>query len=222
MNDIIPAVLPHSFEDVVQSLARLRGCTALVQLDICDGMFVTSRTWPLNPTDRAGFADIVRGEIGLPYWEDFSYEVDLMVHSPEKYLSTWIAVGATRAVVHLESRHNWADIKEAAGETVELGLAIDLDPPYEKLETYVPRVEYLQIMGIPRLGKQGTELDERVYPLLSRVRSDFPDVTIQIDGGVSLDNARALLDAGADRLVVGSKIVNAPSPQDALKDFQNV
>lgn len=222
MNEIIPAILPHTFDDLAMSLSRLRGAVRLVQIDICDGMFVTSRTWPMNPKDRSHFAEILKGDEGLPYWQDFDFELDLMAHAPEKHLSQWIAAGISRAVIHLESRHSWEDVRSATGDSIELGLAIDLDPPYEKLHAYVPRVDYLQIMGIPRLGRQGTELDERVYALIARVRADYPGVTIQIDGGVTLDNARALLDAGADRLVVGSKIVGSPSPKDALKDFQSV
>ena len=114
---------------------------------------------------------------------------------------------------------SWQELKDAVGDTAEIGLAIDLDPPYEKLATYLPRVDYLQIMGIARLGRQGTELDDRVYALIAQVRSDFPDVTIQIDGGVTLENARTLLDAGADRLVVGSAIIRDVSPKDAYRRF---
>ena len=221
MNEIIPAVLPRTYEDLEIALGRMVGAVPLVQIDICDGVFVDSRTWPLNPEDRGHFAAIVRGDEGLPYWSEFNFELDLMVHNPEKYISSWISAGIVRAVIHLESHHNWDEIKLATGDSLEIGLAIDLDPPYEKLESYIPRVDYVQIMGIAKLGKQGTELDQRVYPLIKRVRADYPDVTIQIDGGVTLDNARMLLECGADRLAVGSKIVGAAMPKDAIKDFQN-
>jgi ribulose-phosphate 3-epimerase len=222
MNTIIPAVLPRTYEDLELALGRMIGAASLVQIDLCDGVFVDNRTWPLNPEDRGHFASIVRGDEGLPYWSEFNFEIDLMVHNPENYITSWISAGITHAVIHLESRHNWDELKLATGGSVELGIAIDLDPPYEKLESYVPRVDYVQIMGIAKLGKQGSVLDERVYPLIKRVRADFPDVTIQIDGGVTMDNARMLLDCGADRLVVGSKIVDAAMPKDAIKDFQNV
>lgn len=222
MNDIIPAFPPVSFEDLETRLGRIRGAVPLVQIDVGDGVFVTNRSWPMNPEDRARFVGIVKGVEGLPYWEDFNYEVDLMVHYPEKYLSAWISVGITRAIIHLESHHDWVAVRDAAGDSLELGLAIDLSPPYEKLHDYISRVEYVQIMGIPRLGHQGEELDERVYDLIRRVRGDFPDVTIQIDGGVTVENARALLDAGADRLAVGSQIFNAIDPKEVIKDLQNL
>lgn len=176
----------------------------------------------MNPGDRTHFAEILKGEEGLPYWQDFNFEIDLMVHNPEKFLSQWVAVGIDRAVVHLESKHNWHEVQDAAGGTVSLGLAIDLDPPFEKLHSYITRVDYIQIMGIGRLGRQGSELDERVFEVVRKIRAEFPDVTIQIDGGVSLENASRLLDAGADRLVVGSHIFEASDPKAALKEFQNL
>lgn len=219
MNEIIPAVLPRTYEELAVGLGRLREGPHWVQIDICDGAFVNSRTWPLNPGDRSHFAEIVRGDEGLPEWQHFNFEVDLMVHYPEKHISNWISAGIGRAVLHLESHHNWEEFKDAVGETAEIGLAIDLDPPYEKLTSYIPRVDYLQIMGIAKLGVQGSELDERVYTLVDKVRADFPDVTLQIDGGVTLENAKALLDHGVDRLVVGSAIGRAASPKEAYEHF---
>lgn len=219
MNDIVPAILPNTFEELEVGLARLVDGPRYVQIDVCDGLFVTSRTWPLHPQDRAHFADIIKGEEGLPHWQEFNFEVDLMTHCPEKHVTQWVAAGVFRVVFHLESKHNFVELKDAIGDTAEIGIAIDLDPPYEKLATYVPNVDYIQIMGIAKLGQQGTVLDERVYTLIARVRADFPDVTIQIDGGVTLENARALLDAGADRLVVGSAIARDVSPKDAYRRF---
>lgn len=219
MNDIIPAVLPNTYEELEVGLARLVGGPGYVQIDVCDGLFVTARTWPLNPRDRAHFADILKGDVGLPHWQDFNFEVDLMVHSPEKHVPNWVAAGVSRVVLHLESRHHWQEFTDGVGETAEIGLAIDLDPPYEKLALYVPRVDYLQLMGIARLGKQGTALDERVYAFIERIKHDFPNVTLQVDGGVTLENARTLLDAGVDRLVVGSAIARDVSPKDAYRHF---
>lgn len=221
MNEIIPAILPGSFDDL-SVVEQFTGVTRWVQLDICDGLFVSSRTWPLFPKDRARFARMVKGEEGLPHWQDFDFEVDLMMHHPERCIPAWLSAGAGRFVVHLESHHSWEAVRDAAGAGIEVGIAIDLDPPYEHFVATAFRADYIQIMGIAELGKQGSTLDERALPLIERVRSDFPDVTIQIDGGVTLENARSLFNAGADRLVVGSKIVRAPSPKEVLIAFQNL
>lgn len=221
MREIIPAVLPDTYEELENGLARLVGGPRMVQIDVCDGLFVTTRTWPLHPSDRAQFASLIKGDVGLPYWHEFSFEVDLMVHCPEKHVLNWIAAGVSRVVFHLESRHSWSDLRDAVGDTAEIGMAIDLDPPYEKLAAYVPRVDYVQVMGIQRLGRQGSLLDERVFALIERVKRDFPDVTLQVDGGVTEENARTLFAVGADRLVVGSAIMRSASPKEAYRRFLN-
>ncbi|MEK7530891.1 MAG: HisA/HisF-related TIM barrel protein [Patescibacteria group bacterium] len=225
MNEIIPAVLEDSYEAVSNALAALSGehlQPLTVQIDVCDGQFVRHRTWPLNPGDRTRFAQIVKGEEGMPCWQDFNFQVDLMLQDPELHISSWLAAGASAVVIHLESRHDWAAVMDAAGQAVELGLAIDLDPPWERVHAALARADFIQIMGIQRLGGQGEDLDERVYDVVKKIRTEFPDATIQIDGGVRLDNARTLFDAGVDRLVVGSAIVHADSPRQALKDFQKI
>ncbi|MEN9390475.1 MAG: hypothetical protein RLZZ283_575 [Candidatus Parcubacteria bacterium] len=225
MNEIIPAVLEDSYDAVSDRLAALSGDYAqplTVQIDVCDGQFVKRRTWPFYPRDRARFAQIVKGDEGLPQWQDFNFQIDLMVQEPESHISSWLAAGASSVVVHLESRHDWAAVMDTVGGAVELGLAIDLDPPWERVHAALVRVDFIQIMGIAHLGVQGEELDDRVYDVIKKIRAEFPDATIQIDGGVRLDNAGTLLDAGADRLIVGSGIVHANSPRQALKDFQNV
>ncbi len=222
MNDIIPAILPDTSEVLAEGLASLVGGPRFVQIDVCDGLFVTTRTWPLRPHDRIHFADVLKGEEGLPYWHEFNFEIDLMVHQPEKHVLNWVVAGVHRVVFHLKSQHNWNELHDAVGDIADIGLAVDLDPPYEKLALYVPRVDYIQVMGIAELGRQGSALDNRVFALIKRLKHDFPDVTLQVDGGVSEENARTLLDAGVDRLVVGSAIMRATSPKDAYRRFQNV
>lgn len=219
MVEIVPAILPDSFEELETRLAHLHGGPRAVQLDVCDGMFVRTRTWPYHPRDRARFTEILRGDEGLPYWQEFDFEVDLMVHHPERHVHQWVSAGVDRVVFHLRSRHDWKELSDAVGATASIGVALDLETPYERLYEYAARVDYIQIMGIQRLGVQGSELDQRVYAHVSAVRREFPDVTIQIDGGVTLENARSLIAAGADRLVVGSAIVRAESPLSAYRSF---
>ncbi len=222
MTDIIPAILPDSFEDLTERLGSIAGAARIVQIDLCDGAFNKTTTWPMHPKDREHFLNIVRGEEGLPHWQDFDFEVDLMVHHPERMLSWWIAAGIARAVIHLESLHDFGACRDAAGGSVELGIGIDLDPPWNLINSAITRADYIQVMGIGRLGRQGEPLDERVYDVIPRIKSAFPDVTLQVDGGVTLENCRALLDVGVDRFVVGSSIFSAAEPRAMLLDFQGL
>lgn len=219
--EILPAIIPQSLDELKSKLARLRGCGArMIQIDITDGMFVVNRSWPMHHGDAPSFKRIVSGDEGLPFWEEFDFEVDLMAHNPETLIPDWVRAGVSRAVIHLKSRHDFAACREAAGEAVELGIAIDLDPQHERLAQYAPHIDYIQIMGIARLGQQGEPFDERVFNVISRVRRDFPEMVIQVDGGVDDTVAADLIRAGVRRLVSGSFVLFSDSPKEAVRKLR--
>lgn len=215
MVEIIPAVLVGSLEEMRAKLARVRGVAGTVQIDLCDGFFVPTRTWPFNTSDKKSFDDMARGVTGLPYWEDFDFEIDLMVQSPEKVLPHWIKAGIARAVFHLESRHDVGELRRAA-DGIELGVALNIATPLARLDPYLDQVDYVQFMGIATIGKQGEPFDERVLETIRTFKSVHPDVVIQVDGAVDAVSAPQLIAAGATRLVSGSYIMNSDDPREAI------
>lgn len=74
-------------------------------------------------------------------------------------------------------------------------------------------------MGIERVGFQGQMFDERALEVIKALRQKYPDVDIQVDGGVSLERVASLVRAGATRLIVGSAIFSSDDPQRAYKDI---
>lgn len=222
MTEVTPAIIPESLEDLKAKLGTLRGLASVIQIDITDGMFVLSRSWPMHTSDKKGFEALVRGREGLPFKGEFSFELDCMVHAPEKILPDWVRLGITRAVFHLKSRHDFSEIKRIAGGAVELGVAVDLEPPYEKLTSYLPDIDYVQVMGIETLGKQGEPSSPRALDVVQRIKNDFPNVIIQVDGGVDVESAPALVVAGATRLVSGSYILKAENPRAAIEALRNI
>src|SRR5271154_4804508 len=89
MAEIIPAILPKNYEDLKNKIALVRGVAPVVQIDICDGNFVPSITWPflsksydetfLENNFDEHFRRILNEQEGLPFWEDIDFELDLMV-----------------------------------------------------------------------------------------------------------------------------------------------
>jgi len=216
--EIIPAIIPQSLEGLRQTIGRLRGCGAnTIQIDVTDGVFVASRSWPMNRGDMKSFEPLVFGDEGLPYWNEFNFEVDLMVHHPEKFLLQWIQAGVTRAVIHIGSEHNLAECRKIAASDIEIGIAVDLDAEYSDIAPSLEGMSYVQVMGIAELGKQGEPFDERALVLIQKLKKDFPDVTIQVDGGVSDLSAPDLIASGAERLVSGSFILESENPKEALR-----
>lgn len=232
MGAIVPAILPTSREDLEGKLAMLEGLVDTVQIDIVDGKFAETTTWPY--TDESDeFARRVAEGSSLPYLGTFRYEVDLMVQNAEEVTGLWIASGVQRLVVHAESttvlpqiisdlQVKYGHAKDFTPDLLSFGLSIGNDTDLSTLEPYIKDIDFVQFMGIANIGKQGEPFDERVLERVRTFRRLHPEMTIQVDGAVSLETAPKLLSAGVDRLVVGSALFRAPNLRDALKRFKTL
>lgn len=204
--EIIPAILPKNFQEIEEKIELIKGLAPLVQVDICDGKFVPSTTWPYWKQD-ADFEAILREERGMPEWEKVNYEFDLMIQDPsEDDARKWLSAGAERIVLHYESSEDLDPIINVLSGLVEIGIAINLKTKTEDLKKYSDKINFIQIMGIRKAGFQGQKFEPDTINKVKEVKAMFPDLKVQIDGGVTLENASLLKDVGVDRLVAGSAI----------------
>ncbi len=207
---IIPAILPKSFEELEDRFADVRGLVPWVQVDVCDGSLTPTRTWPYQKAGKSDmdFEEIVSEKKAFPFWEDLEFEAHLMVKNPERIISEWVSAGASRIIVQVEGTEHFEKCVEALAGRVPLGVSIALDTPLETLEPIAKEVSVIQSMGwnFSNLGRQGIFIDEKVFERISQLRELYPDVIISVDGGVTLENAPRLLSAGAGSLVVGSAL----------------
>ncbi len=120
------------------------------------------------------------------------------------------------------SAESFADAIHEWRGSVEIGPSLEIDTPLEAIDSFAHEISCLQLMGIAHIGTQGQPFDERVIARAREARAKFPKLALAVDGGVSLANARSLLDAGASRLVAGSAIFGAPDIADAIKRFQDL
>ena len=220
MIEIVPAVLPKSFEDLKEHLERLRGAVRRVQVDVVDGVLARHKTWPYK--DHSTFAKIVEDEHGLPLWEEFDFEFDLMIKDPLAHALEYVRAGASRIVLHSDSDAaaealtqllSWREEQESF--TVRVGVAIPASAQPEVLEPFEAQFDFVQVMGIERIGRQGEPLDKHALYLVERLRKRYPELPVQVDGGVKLENAQALAQAGATTLIVGSAIFGQDDPKAA-------
>lgn len=223
MIEIIPAILPKTLNELDAGVHSVRAVAKLVQVDVIDGHFAQNKTWPY--TDKASFEQIVGEERGLPLWEDVDYEFDLMLNNPAPDVMRYVHAGASRIIVHaasagsIEALQTLAELRQG-GEgafSIQTGVALGLNAELDALDSFDALFDYIQVMGIARVGYQGEPFDTRALTMVERLRTRYPDTAIQVDGGVRADNARALVRAGASRLVVGSAIFAADNPEEAYK-----
>jgi len=219
--EIIPAILPKDFAELEDKVSLIKGFTKNVQVDICDGQFVPNATWPYRKTDDS-FQKIIKEEEGLPGWESLNYEFDLMVNRPEDVVDEWVSAGALRIIIHAESKGDIAAALVKLEGRVEVGLALNIETPLDIVELHQNRLQFVQCMGIDHIGFQGQSFDDKVLEKIREVKAKFPDLLISVDGGVSLETAPKLIEAGANRLVVGSAIFNAENPLDAIQAFKRM
>jgi ribulose-phosphate 3-epimerase len=226
--EIIPAILPKDFVELEDRVSEVKGFTKTVQIDVCDGQFTPQASWPYRKRDDT-FEKIAHEAEGLPGWKDLDYEIDLMVNKPEEVVEQWVTAGATRIIIHIESKGDVGKALEILKGRVEVGLALNIDTPIERIAQFNNEtiqqpvgIQFIQLMGIDHIGFQGQEFDSKVIEKIKEVKKMFPDYPISIDGGVSLDNALRLIESGANRLVVGSAIFESENPLEALQTFKRL
>ena len=149
-------------------------------------------------------------------WDDIEneFEVHLMVADPKTIIGRWVDRGAKRIVVHELSEEVLMH-----QELVEIGLGVLLDTPLKNIFPLISTADYLHLMSIANIGAQGRLLDKRIFDKIKQVKEVYPETIIAVDGGINLDNATKLMEAGADRLIIGSAILEAEDPEEMYENF---
>ena len=211
---IIPAIIGEDFIQVKEKLEKVKGLTEWVQIDIVDGKFAEPETWGAKIGNHLHLWE----PVALPH-----IELHLMVQRPEVGLADWVSTNVDRILIHVESEGDKAKlIKQIKDGGVQAGLVLKLETPLTVVEPFIPTIDVVQFMSIATIGSYGAPFDERVYEKISSLRKKYPNVTISIDGGVNLDNAKKLIDAGANNLVIGSAIWKSGNLKEAIEQFKQL
>lgn len=204
---IIPAINCQDFNCVKDKLQKAGEFGAeWVQIDIADGKFTKHKTWnnPKNLSD-------VRGQLS-----DVNIEIHLMVENPFDVIDEWIEAGAKRIIIHCEAMEFPILIRQLANKfkkNIEIGLAINPNTPVESLMIYLPdeSVKFIQLLAVEP-GLSGQKFQPQVLDKIKFLKKNFPNVIIEIDGGINPETAKICKEAGADILAVGSYIFDDPNP----------
>jgi len=223
MTDVIPAIIPKTYQLLRDEMETVSKLVDRVQVDIMDGQFAPEATWPYSGgREQARFDEIVAQERGFPHWRDVQFEIDLMVQNPEDVIDDWIKSGASAILVHFDSTDRFSEIsKRLRDRGVEVGMAILPSNRNTVVEKHRKEIDFLQVMGNDKIGYHGVEFDPLVYDKLKDLRDRFPDLTIGVDIGVDFDTAPQLIHAGATRLVSGSAIFASDDKQAAIETLRS-
>lgn len=221
--NIVPAILPKSFDDLKSHVEQVRGLVSRVQIDIANGSYAPTYTWPYTTDEH--FDALVSQKEGFPFWEDIEYEIDMLVEKPEQYADAWISAGASTLIVHVETltkKMTKSFFENCRTRNVSIGLALKPSTSNDSLSQYIDKATFVQCMGSDRIGYHGVELDNRVYDKIKNIRTQFSHIPIAVDIGVNKMTAEKLIDIGATKLVSGSAIFNAENIHECIRGMQNI
>ncbi|MDD3662397.1 MAG: hypothetical protein PHT84_00850 [Candidatus Pacebacteria bacterium] len=229
MAEIIPAILAKNYTDLKGKIEKYANLTSIVQIDVCDGNFVPSISWPMQLSDEKSVQNILEEKEGLPSWEKIDFEFDLMIKNAHKQFDFFVRLGAKRIIFHIEAEDNIEEFKEFLEgidmyfrENIEIGLALNNTTQIETLNHLISYVDFIQCMGIEKIGFQGQDFDEKVLEQISSLRQKYPELIISVDGGVSENTAKDLIQKGANRLVIGSALEDSFDIRESIKYFESL
>jgi ribulose-phosphate 3-epimerase len=153
-------------------------------------------------------------------------DVHLMISSPEKYAEAFKNAGADILTVHAEAcTHLHRNIQQIKNLGMKAGVAINPHTPIESLQDILADIDVVLIMSVnPGFGGQ-TFIEhtyKKIKQLRQRINENNLHVKIEVDGGVTLKNAKAIIDAGADVLVAGNTVFNSADPKATIATLKAI
>lgn len=209
---ISPSILAADFGNL-QAMCEMinRSRAEWVHIDVMDGVFVPNISF------------------GFPVLEAVKrhcrklIDVHIMIVHPEKYVKRFAQAGAEMLTFHYEAAENPQQIIDLIrAEGIKVGITVNPDVPVSVLAPYIDKVDMVLLMSV-FAGYGGQKFMEETYARIDELKalidSKNPDCLIEIDGGVNPENAPKLFRHGANVLVAGSTVFNAPDPEKMIVEL---
>ena len=208
-----PSLLAADFGNLQQAVQMVNASEAdWFHIDIMDGVFVPNISYGM-PVLSA-----INKHATKPL------DVHLMIIDPDRYISTFAKLGSYILTVHYEAcTHLHRTLQAIKAEGMKAGVALNPHTPVALLEDIIKDVDVLLLMSVnPGFG--GQSFIENTYKKVQQAKALITqagaNTLIEIDGGVTLSNAQALVEAGADALVAGSFVFNAANPTQTIAELK--
>ena len=212
---IAPSVLSADFANIQRDVEMINKSEAdWFHIDIMDGVFV--------PNISFGFPvmSAIKEHAKKPL------DVHLMIVDPDRYISEFKKAGADVLTVHYEAcTHLHRTIQAIKAEGMKAGVALNPHTPVHLLKDVLPDLDLVCIMSVnPGFGGQKFIRNtlNKVKELKALILEVESDTLIEIDGGVGTDNAKLLVECGADVLVAGSSVFKSSHPLKTIIQLKNL
>lgn len=210
-----PSLLAADFGNLQQAIEMVNASEAdWFHIDIMDGVFVPNISYGMP------VLSVIQKHATKPL------DVHLMIVDPSRYISTFAKLGSDILTVHYEAcTHLHRTLQAIKAEGMKAGVALNPHTPVSVLEDIIQDVDVLLLMSVnPGFGGQSfiENTYKKVRQAKTLIEQSGASTLIEIDGGVSLKNAKALVEAGADALVAGSFVFNAANPTQTIADLKHI
>ena len=212
---IAPSLLSANFLQLEAECRMLNESQAdWFHLDVMDGRFVPNISFGIPVIEH------VRKATGKVC------DVHLMILEPERYAEAFAKAGADNLTVHIEAcTHLHRNIQQIKGLGMKAGVAVNPHTPVALLEDIIGDIDLVCLMSVnPGFGGQAfiPRTLDKIRALREMIDDNGLNVQIEIDGGVTLANAKEIIDAGADVLVAGNTVFKSANPAATIAELKNI
>ncbi len=210
---LAPSVLAADFANLQRDIEMINTSVAdWFHIDIMDGVFVPNISF------------------GMPVLEAIvkhakkTIDVHLMIVDPDRYIKTFAQLGATNLTVHYEAcPHLHRTLQAIKAEGMKAGVALNPHTPVSALEAIIHDIDLVCLMSVnPGFG--GQSFIEHTYTKVEQLKAlisrNKTNTLIEIDGGVTNQNAKQLVAKGADVLVAGNFVFKSENPKATLENLK--
>lgn len=215
MGKIAPSILSADFARLGEQVEAIsRGGADFVHVDVMDGHFVSN----------ISFGSAVMKSLNKV--ETAPYDVHLMIENPDAYLGDFVTDKTEYIVVHQEAcRHLHRTVQNIKSHGVKAGVALNPATPVSSLECILEDLDLVLVMSVnPGFGGQKfiPQAVEKIKELDQIRKEKGYDFQIEIDGGINLDNAKMVMEAGCDIFVAGSAVFKAENLEERIHEFKKI
>jgi ribulose-phosphate 3-epimerase len=208
---IAPSILAADFSQLANEIHKVEAAGAdWIHCDIMDGHFVD------NISFGPAIVGFVRKQTKLPL------DVHLMIEHPDHYVPRFVEAGANSITVHVESeaKHDVANtLQQIRDAGCRAGLTLNPATPFAAVEPLLGQIDLLLVMTVhPGFGGQSFRADQ--MEKVKRAKSLSDKIDVEVDGGINAETARLSIQNGANVLVAGTSIFNAPDYAKAIRDLR--